>query len=71
MQLNAKEVRLIHELRGTPTGRVTVVMYKNEIKNIRVEVDVEIADKAAGKKEPWGGQDEIKIQEGLRRPAGA
>lgn len=54
MKLDPKEARLIAELRGTPTGKITVSKYAGEIRSIRTEIDAELADKARGQGEHWG-----------------
>jgi hypothetical protein len=76
MKLDPKEARLIAELRGTPTGKVTVSKFGGEIRSIRTEIDAELADKARGQAGPWsvprgtvpGETETKKISEPLKRP---
>jgi hypothetical protein len=54
MRLDPKEARLIAELRATPTGKITAVKFKGEIRAVKIEVDLAMVDKASGAQSPFG-----------------
>ncbi len=66
MQLDPLEKRLIDQVRGNPTAKITVTKHKGQIKAIHTEINVEIKDKAEGRGKDWEKREAIRV-EGVSR----
>lgn len=63
MQLDPLEQRLIQQVRGCPTAKITVTKHKGVIKAIHTEINAEIADRAEGKDELWKKREAIRLED--------
>lgn len=63
MQLDPLEQRLIQQVRGCPTAKITVTKHKGQIKAIHTEINAEIVDRAEGKGEVWKKREAIRLED--------